>query len=147
MPYMQYDLGPNPPNVTSVRITARADCCLYQSQNLYVYLSDNSTDFRTGNTLCAGNVTFGGIGNTLVLLCPVAVAGKRYLTVQMNTTENVGGQYLSLQEVTAIYDGACEGITCLLLPCFVFPGAVFAMLAMLVFVAYTWPLLHACTLL
>lgn len=104
-PYMQFDLGASPPNVSAVRITTRSDCCLEQAHGLYVYLSSDPTNFRTGNTLCAGNLSFTTLGTTQTLLCQAAVFGKRYLTVQMNTSENTATKYLSLQEVTPVYDG------------------------------------------
>ena len=103
--YFQYDLGPNPPNITAVRITARADAGLSQSQNLNVYLSGN-TSYTVGNTLCRSNVTFPNLGNTQVIFCPVGME-TRYVTVAMNTTANTGWDgYMALQEVTPLYDGA-----------------------------------------
>lgn len=78
--------------------------CVDQSQNLNVYLSAN-TSFLVGNNLCAGNVTFKNVGDTQLLFCPVGLA-TRYLTVWVNTTETTrNNYYISLQEVTALWDG------------------------------------------
>ncbi len=105
-PHMQFDFNDTRTDITAVRITARADCCVDQSQNLNVYLS-NTTKFwdpisgltSLGSMLCSAGVRFNRLGETATVLCPVNTPA-RYLTVVMN-----GTNYLSLQEVTALYDG------------------------------------------
>ena len=96
-PHMQLDLGSSRSDITSVRITSRADCCLSQSQNLNVYLSP-TTSFQSG-TLCDVGLKFARVGETVTVLCPVNATG-RFLTILLNGTD-----YLSLQEVTPLYDG------------------------------------------
>ena len=102
-PYVQLDLGLLRSDILSVRIVARADAALSQSQNLNVYLSA-TTDFMGANsTLCQAGLTFVGLGSETSALCPVSFKA-RYVTVWKNGTD-----YLSLQEVQALVDGECPG--------------------------------------
>ena len=97
-PWMQFDMGMVRTDITAVRITARADGYLYQSQNLNVYLSANTSFFQ--GTLCKADLDFTVLGQTIAILCPVNITA-RYLTIWMN-----GTNHISLQEVAALYDGA-----------------------------------------
>ena len=113
-PYMQFDLGSIRTDISIVRIVGRADwytdwssSSMSQQSNLSVWLSP-TTAFQSG-TLCAANLSPSVIGEMLAVLCPVN-ASARYVTVWMNTTgKSTGGyagmDYLSLQEVTPVYDG------------------------------------------
>lgn len=103
-PYVQLDLGEQRSDITAIRIVARADASLGQSQNLNVYLSAD-TNFTAG-TLCGAAVTFASLGELITVLCPVGVTAQ-YVYVQMN-----GTNYLSLQEVTPLYDGTCVRAWC-----------------------------------
>ena len=100
-PYIQLDLGVGRTDITAVRITSRADCCLQQSQNLNVYLSATTAFLPPAGMLASAGITFSAQGQTVTILTPVNITA-RYLTVWKNDT----WQYLSLQEVTALYDGA-----------------------------------------
>jgi hypothetical protein len=78
-----------------------------QQSNLSVWLSP-TTAFQSG-TLCVANLSPSYIGEVMNVLCPVN-ASARYVTVWMNTTSKstgayFGTEYLSLQEVTPLYDG------------------------------------------
>ena len=98
-PYMQLDLGSLRSDILQVRLVARADGALHQSQNVYVYLSA-TPDFRGVNsTLCEANITFERVGDDYTALCPVNFTA-RYVTVQKN-----GTNYFSLQEVQPMIDG------------------------------------------
>ena len=100
-PYMQLDLGRLRSDILQVRLVARADAGLSQSQYLNVYLSA-TTDFRGVNsTLCDDNITFDVLGDDYIALCPVNFTA-RYVTVMKN-----GTNYLSLQEVQPMVDGEC----------------------------------------
>ena len=106
-PYMQLNLGASAPNVTAVRIVARADGWLQQSQNLDVYISATTSWTASNATLCATNITFSVLGEMTTALCPTGFAWTtRYVTVVMNSTSNWKfNGYLSLQEITPLYDG------------------------------------------
>jgi hypothetical protein len=111
---MQFDLGSTRTDISVVRVVGRADqyadwssSSLSQQSNLSVYLSP-TTAFQSG-TLCAANLSPSVIGETLSVLCPVN-ASARYVTVWMNTTGKSSGgyagtDYLSIQEVTPVYEG------------------------------------------
>jgi hypothetical protein len=116
-PWMQFDLGSIRTDISVVRIVGRADwyaeppsfgsTSLTQQSNLSVWLSP-TTAFTSG-TLCVANLSPSVIGEALHVLCPVNISA-RYVTVQMNTTGKLsnglaGVEYLSLQEVTPLYDG------------------------------------------
>ena len=116
-PFMQFDLGGLRTDISVVRIVGRADwyaepvdrgsTSLTQQSNLSVWLSP-SPAFASG-TLCAANLSPGYIAETLSVPCPANVSA-RYVTVWMNTTGKLSGgvpdqEYLSLQEVTPLYDG------------------------------------------
>lgn len=112
-PYMQLDLGATRTDISMIRLVARSDCCLEQSQNVNVYAS-TTTDFTgTGSVLCATNVTFPALGAELKLLCPVNVT-MRYVTVQKVTSaggaatgrrlQQTASSVFSLQEVQALMD-------------------------------------------
>ena len=99
-PYIQLDYGVNPPgNISNVKIIGRQDCCVNQASNINVYVSA-TTDFRAG-VLCAQGISTQKLGDILVLMCPETTFTTRYVTVMRNVTNHV----LSLQEVTALYDG------------------------------------------
>ena len=107
-PYFQLDLSASAQNVSSVRIVARADGWLQESQYLNVYISATpSFNAASTATLCASNTVFASLGETATVLCPVGLAwSTRYVTVQMNSSANPQfNGYLSLQEVTPLYDG------------------------------------------
>ena len=111
-PFMQLNLGTSAPNVTAVRIVARADGWLHESQNLNVYVSSTTSWTASTASLCATNITFAVLGETTTVLCPTGFAWTtRYVTVVMNSTSNRNfNGYLSLQEITPLYDGeACNG--------------------------------------
>ena len=102
-PYMQLDLGYPRSDVLAVRLVARSDTALYQSQYLNVYMS-NTTSFQgTNGTLCEANVTFDFLGEDTLAMCPVNVTA-RYITVWKNATS-----YLALQEVQPLVDGEWLG--------------------------------------
>ena len=65
-PYMQLDLNTSRSDIASIRIVARADCCLSQSQNLNVYLSP-TTNFMAG-TLCRAGIVYGAVGGVATVL-------------------------------------------------------------------------------
>ena len=97
-PYMQLDLGSLRSDILQVRLVARADTALYQSQRVNVYISA-TTDFRGINsTLCDDNITFDFLGDDYIALCPVNFTA-RYVTVQKN-----GTGYFALQEVQPMVD-------------------------------------------
>ena len=96
-PHVQFKLNATRTDISAVRVVARADCCLSQAQNLNVYLS-TTTSFLNG-TLCDDGITFPTIGSAATVLCPINKAAL-YVTVMLNGTD-----YLSLQEVTPLYDG------------------------------------------
>ena len=106
-PYFQLYLGASAPNVTAVRLVARGDGWLYESQYLSVYVSATTSWTGSTATLCAANVVPAALGETVTVLCPVGFAWKtRYVTVLLNSTANPKfNGYLSLQEVTPLYDG------------------------------------------
>ena len=81
-----------------VRLVSRADCCLYQSQKLYVYLSPQTTFRGAGSVLCKGNITFTRAGQSMDVLCPLNTTA-RFVTVQLN-----GTNYLSLNEFVPLID-------------------------------------------
>lgn len=99
-PYVQLDFGELRTDISAVRLVARADCCLDQSQGLNVYLSGNSTFLPPVGTLVSAGIAFTGVGQTVTITVPASIEA-RYLTVWKNHTWS----YLSLQEVTALYDG------------------------------------------
>ena len=116
-PFMQFDLGSARSDISIVRIVGRADwyveppslgsSSLTQQSNLSVWLSP-TPNFASG-TLCAANLIPAYIGETLNVPCPTNVSA-RYVTVWMNTTGKLsngiaGQEFLSLQEVTPLYDG------------------------------------------
>lgn len=111
-PYMQLDLGAVLANITAIRVVARADCCLEQSQYLNVYASTSSNFTGAGGVLCASNVTFSALGEGVLLLCPLSTT-MRYVTVQKVVVTSGSGRrlhqttssVLSLQEVQALMDG------------------------------------------
>ena len=103
-PSLQLDLGASAPNITAVRLAARADGFLEESQNLDVYISATPTWTASSGTLCEGNITFDKLGGVETVLCPTGFT-SRYVTVVMNTDANNRTQYLSLQEVTPLWDG------------------------------------------
>jgi hypothetical protein len=117
-PYMQFDLGSIRTDISIVRIVGRADwytdwssSSMSQQSNLSVWLSP-TTAFQSG-TLCVSNLSPAVIGEVMNVLCPVN-ASARYVTVWMNTTgkstgTHFGTDFLSLQEVTPVYDGECKG--------------------------------------
>jgi hypothetical protein len=75
-----------------------------QGSNLNVYVSA-TPDFRAG-VLCAKGISTQTLGDSLIMLCPVTSFTTRYVTVMRNVTNHV----LSLQEITALYDGKqCAG--------------------------------------
>jgi hypothetical protein len=97
-PYVQLDLGSPTTAVQAVKLVARADCCLHESQNVYVYLSP-TPDFRgSGSALCAANITFSRLGEASVVLCPLNTSA-RYVTAQKN-----GTLWFSLQEFVPLMD-------------------------------------------
>lgn len=113
-PHMQLDLGITRSDVSMIRLVARSDCCLEQSQFLNVYAS-NTTDFTgSGSVTCATNITFPALGAALRVLCPVNAA-MRYVTVQKSTglggaasgrrLQQTSGGVFSLQEVQALMNG------------------------------------------
>ena len=107
LPFFQLDVGANPPNITAVRIVARADGYLVESQYLNVYVSSTTSWTASTATLCAASIVFGGLGETTTVLCPTGFAwAPRYVTVVLNSTANPQfNGYLSLQEVTPLYEG------------------------------------------
>lgn len=99
-PYVMLDFGVVRTDITAVRIVSRADCCLDQSQNLNVYMSVNSSFMPPSGMLASSGIRFTGLGQTVTILAPVNI-DTRFLTVWKNDSWN----HLSLQEVTALYDG------------------------------------------
>ena len=98
-PFMQLDLGRLRSDILQVRLVARADAALYQSQKLNVYLSA-TTDFVGANSmLCDDNIMFEYVGDDYIALCPVNFTA-RFVTVMKNGTNVV----LSLQEVQPMVD-------------------------------------------
>ena len=110
-PYYQLDLGASAPNVTAVRLVARGDGWLMESQYLSVHISSTTSWTASTATLCAASVVFGKLGETATVLCPTGFAwAPRYVTVWMNSTANPQfNGYLSLQEVTPLYEGRHPG--------------------------------------
>ena len=106
-PYMQLDLGTNPPNVTAVRLVARADVGLWQSQNLDVFISATTNWTASTATLCRTGLTFAALGEMATVLCPTGYSwASRYVTVFMNSTSNRNFDgYFALQEIMPMYDG------------------------------------------
>jgi hypothetical protein len=99
-PYIQLDYGTSiPGNITVIKIISRQDCCLQQTSNVNVYISA-TPDFKAGQ-MCAQGISPSVFGDTLTMLCPVVSFTTRYVTVMRNATNSV----LSLQEITALYDG------------------------------------------
>ena len=107
LPYIQLDLGASAPNVTAVRIVARADGWLEESQYLNVHVGSTASWTASTATLCAARIVFGALGETATVGCPTGFAwATRYVTVLMNNTANPQfNGYLSLQEITPLYDG------------------------------------------
>jgi hypothetical protein len=105
--YYQLDLGTAAPNVTSVRLVARGDGWLEESQHLNVYVSATTDWTASTASLCAASIVFSKLGESATVLCPAGFAWTtRYVTVWMNATANPDfNGYLSMQEVTALYDG------------------------------------------
>jgi hypothetical protein len=107
-PWMQLDLGTTPPNVTAVRIVARDDSIYaWESQNIDVFVSATTNWTASTATLCATNISFTRAGETTIVLCPTGFTwASRYVTVVMNSTANrYFNGYLSLNEITPLYDG------------------------------------------
>ena len=87
---------------TGVRLVARADSNLAQSQKLSVYISPQTTFLGAGTAQCNGTIVFSKLGEEKILACPANVTA-RYVTVQMNATNN-----LALQEFNALLDGKLQ---------------------------------------
>lgn len=113
-PYMQLDFGSTRSDISMIRLVARSDCCLVQSQNVDVYASATSDFTGSGSVLCQSNVTFAYLGEAVKVLCPVNVT-MRYVTVQKITStvpatgrrlQQTTSSVFSLQEVQALMD--CE---------------------------------------
>lgn len=98
-PYMQLDLGSMVTTLLAVRVTARSDASLSQSQNLTVYFSETKDFTAEGVTVCQANITFSVMGEDALVLCPDGSSG-RYVTVK-----KFGTGVFSLQEITPLYDG------------------------------------------
>ena len=121
--YYQLDLGTNTQAIMAVRLVARGDGWLHESQYLNVYVSATTNWTASTARLCTANLTFSALGETATVLCPVGFTWTtRYVTVWMNTTANPNfNGYLSLQEVTPLYDGegashwrrGCPGCCCI----------------------------------
>ena len=105
--YYQLDLGTSAPEIMAVRLVARGDGWLHESQYLNVYVSATTNWTASTASLCAANVVPAALGDTVTVLCPVGFTWRvRYVTVWMNATANpLFNHYLSLQEVTPLYDG------------------------------------------
>lgn len=99
-PYMQLDLGAQRTDMLAVKLVARADSRLDQSQYLDVWVS-NSTNFRAGGVLVEANVTFDTLGDESMVIFPSAMV-FRYVTVLKNTTVPIN---FALQEIMPLYDG------------------------------------------
>ena len=104
-PYMQLDLGRPRSDILQVRLVARADAALYQSQNLEVYLSTTTNFLGASSTKCESGITFEYLGDDYTVLCPVNFTA-RFVTVLRNATNVV----LSLQEVQPMVDGKWLGV-------------------------------------
>jgi hypothetical protein len=112
---MQLDFGAAHTDISLIRLVARSDCCLEQSQYVNVYVS-TTTDFTgTGSVRCAMNLTFPALGTAVKVLCPVNIT-MRYLTVQKITSaaattgrrlQQSTSSVFSLQEVQALMDCEC----------------------------------------
>lgn len=100
-PYFQLNLGTFTGNVSAVRIYGRSDCCVYQGQNLNVYVSATTNFNGAQSALCAAGVGMTKVGDVITVLCPQMPWTAKYVTVMRNVTNDV----LSLQEIQPLYDG------------------------------------------
>jgi hypothetical protein len=87
-------------DVVAVRVVARSDAYLEQSQNVTVYLHTQS-DYQVtdGRVLCEARINFTRLGDEVQAICPSNSTG-RYITVV-----KPGKGELSLQEITPMYIG------------------------------------------
>jgi hypothetical protein len=101
-PYFQLDMGVQRGDVQAVRVVARSDAYIWESNNIDVYIGPTTSFLYGAATPCAYNVTFPALGAAVTVLCPVNTTA-RYITVQHN-----GTAYFSLQEVSALVDSKLE---------------------------------------
>lgn len=97
---LQLDMGATRTDVVAVRVVARSDAYLTQSQDVTVYLH-TQPDYQvtTGRFLCEERINFTKLGDEVQALCPSNSTG-RYITVV-----KPGKGELSLQEITPMYIG------------------------------------------
>lgn len=80
-PWLQIDMGVQRDDIVGVRIVARRDCCVDQSQNLYVYLS-SVTQWQLKNTPCLKQDLSAGAlkptvqGQSVIALCPLNTTAR-----------------------------------------------------------------------
>lgn len=110
-PYMQLDLGLVRTDILGVRLVARADSNLYESQGLNVYVSISPDFSAAGSVLCQANVSIEALGEDMMVECPLNVTGQ-YVTVQRISAATAGRRLqqvntgvLSLQEMQVLMDG------------------------------------------
>lgn len=97
-PYFIVEYGTSLSNVGQIRIQARADSNLAQSNNLDVLLG-NSTSINAATKIATG-VTFATLGENKYIAVP-AGASFTHIFVQRMVTNDV----IALQEVEALVDG------------------------------------------
>lgn len=108
---MQLDLGSDVAFIVAIKLIARGDASLTQSQNLSVYLSSDPSILVAGSILCQSNVTFDSLGSDHLVLCPIA-STARDVTVVKNTGSSTG--ILALQEITPLLNGRVHSTVLLL---------------------------------
>ena len=93
---MQFDFGTIRTDIEAVRITARSDDNLPNSQDLSLYLSPTTTFSGSNGVLCVSGLRFKSLGETTTVNCPTSTAA-RYLTVM-----KIGTGQLNVQEIAAL---------------------------------------------
>lgn len=86
--FLQLGMGIQRSDVLAVRLVARNDSSLEESQGVDVFLSPGTNHLASDSVLCASNVTFDGLGEDEVVLCPVNTTA-RYVTVARTGTAGI----------------------------------------------------------
>lgn len=112
-PVLQLNLGASAKPVALVEITAPAVASvgLAESSPLSVYISTaGGTNWRYTSLLCASNITFTSLGQTISVPCPgLNTASHTYVfVVRTIAIDDAGGGGLALQEVTPYTAGRCR---------------------------------------
>lgn len=70
-----------PAQVVGVRVVARRDCCIDQSQNMFVYLSKAAAWQQKSTPCLKQDLTAGGLkptvlGQSVIALCPLSTTAR-----------------------------------------------------------------------